>query len=260
MNAYLLTGDDRYLDVWRKQRDVINAQQKVIDGSVMYPRMYGDDGWYGYSPEKYGYNNREIYFLSMSPDDRVHVPADGWQSYLEGDNPGYPEKSLRADLASIRERVAAMRSDSTTPDTRLADDPMKYNPASVRALRELMLGGIDSGKQSSLLHCRVRYFDPTVRRAGLPPDVAALVERMTGDEVTLVVVNIDQVEPRTVVVQAGAYAEHQFAELIIEGKTTRVAAPQVALALAPGAGARITASVERYVNQPTLRFPPALDH
>ena len=47
MNAFMLTGDDNYLDVWRKQANKINAQEKTVDGKEMYPRMYGDDGWYG---------------------------------------------------------------------------------------------------------------------------------------------------------------------------------------------------------------------
>ena len=49
-NAYLLTGDDRYLDVWRRQIDAVNAQKKVIDGKTQYPRMYGDQGWYDFTP------------------------------------------------------------------------------------------------------------------------------------------------------------------------------------------------------------------
>src|SRR5205807_4863753 len=32
MNAYVLTGDDRYLEPWRKQIDAINAKKKVQDG------------------------------------------------------------------------------------------------------------------------------------------------------------------------------------------------------------------------------------
>ena len=148
-----------------------------------------------------------------------------------------------------------MREDTTTPDTRLSDDPMKYNPARVQALRELMLGGIYSGKQGSLLHCGVRYFDPVARRAGLPPDVAALVESMTADQVTLVLVNVNQVEPRSLVIQAGAYAEHQFLSVSTDGQTKTVNAPRIAVDLAPGAGSRITAQVKRHVNQPTLRFP-----
>ena len=41
MNAFMLTGDDRYLDAWRKQSDVINAKAKEVNGRSMTPRMYG---------------------------------------------------------------------------------------------------------------------------------------------------------------------------------------------------------------------------
>src|SRR6267143_1827687 len=46
MNAFLVTGDDRYLDVWRKQIDAVNANQKTVDGKTVYPHMYGEQGWY----------------------------------------------------------------------------------------------------------------------------------------------------------------------------------------------------------------------
>jgi hypothetical protein len=256
MNAYLLTGDDRYLDVWRKQRDTINAQAKTIDGRTMYPRMYGDEGWYHYVPEKYNENDLEIYYLSMDEEgDRSQLATSGWLAFLEGHAPDYPCQALRADLARIRHCVAAMRQDTTTPDTRLSDDPMRYNPASVGSLRELMLGGIDTGKKGSVLHCRVRYFDPIARRPGIPPDVAALVERMTLGEVTLVVVNTNQIEPRTVTIQAGAYGEHQFLDCTVDPQTIPVDAPNLTIRLAPGAGSRLVLKMRRYVNQPTLAFP-----
>ena len=176
-NAYLLTGDDRYLDIWRKQRQAINAQQKVVDGQKMFPRMYGDQGWYGYVPQPYSYNQLEIYFLSMNPSDRKFLENHGWLAFLDGRNPDYPEQVLRRDFARIRHQVAEMRADTTTPETRLADDPMQFNPASAYALLELMNGGIDPGRWTMPLHCRVRYFDPVRRRAGIPEDVAALVEK-----------------------------------------------------------------------------------
>lgn len=255
MNAYLLSGDDRYLDVWRKQRETINSQVKVVDGKNLYPRMFGDDGWYGFVPEKYQYNNLEIYFLSMNAVDREAVEANDWIDFLEGRNPDYPLHALQSDLMAVGRTVRAMREDKTTPDTRLADDPMKYNPAHVSALRELMLGGIDSSKRNSVLHCRVRYFDPVARRAGVPEDVAALVEKMTADSVTLTLVNVSQVESRDVIVQAGAYAEHQFTNVSVEGQVTKIDASNFSVRLAPGSGAQVTASMKRYVNQPTLKFP-----
>ena len=255
MNAYLLTGDDRYLDIWRKQRDAINRQSKTISGKKMYPRMHGDAGWYGFVPQKYNLGDREIFFLSGKPEDRKQLPTTPWLSFLEGDNPDFPAQALRADLARVRDKVASMRQDTTTPDTRLSDDPMKYNPATVQALRRLMLGGIYSGKHGSLLHCRLRYFDPIKRRAGVPEDVAALIEKMTADEVVFTLVNVNQLESKEVVVQGGAYAEHQFEAVTIGKKSHRVDASSFTIRLEPGAGAQLRAKMRRHANQPTSAFP-----
>jgi hypothetical protein len=254
-NAHFLTGDDRYLDPWRKQIDLVNAQKKVVDGRAMYPHMHGDQGWYAYSPRKYDDGALELWYWSMRPEDRLRVPPNPWLGYLEGRDPGYPERSLRADFGTIRRKVAGMRLDTTTPDTRLADDPMEFNPATVGTLAQLMLGGILPGRSGSILHCRVRYFDPKARRAGVPEDVAALVESMTADEVKLVLVNVGQVEPRVVVIQAGGYAEHQFTSVATDGREIPADRPDIAVDLAPGAGTRLVLKMRRYANQPTLSPP-----
>ena len=240
--------------------------------------MHGDQGWYHFLPEPYNYNALEIYYLSMKPNDlRRLMPDQGanpaklsqtgyrdnvqfrrennWLRYLLGKNPGHPEAALRADFARLRDRVKAMRADKTTPDTRLADDPMKYNPASVSSLIQLMLGGIHPGHRGSILHCRLRYFDPLKRRAGVPADVAALVEKLTDDEVTVTLVNTHQLAPRQLLVQAGGYAEHQFLSVTTAGKTRPVNATTLPIRLAPGAGARLTLKMKRYANSPTLTYP-----
>ncbi|HUG93878.1 MAG TPA: hypothetical protein VML55_23820, partial [Planctomycetaceae bacterium] len=210
MNAYLLTGDERWLDPWRKQIDTINAQATEIDGRMMYPQMYGDEGWYHYTPEKYSRNALEIYYFSLDRADRGRVPPNPWLDFLEGENPAFPEEALRRDLDRVRRQVEGFQTDSSTPDTRLADDSMRFNPASVASLVEQMMGGLIGGKNTLILHARLRYFDPQRRRAGLPEDVAALVEEMSGDHVTVTLVNVNQVSPRAVTIQAGAYAEHRF--------------------------------------------------
>ena len=87
------------------------------------------------------------------------------------------------------------------------------------------------------------------------PDVAALVQTMTADEVTFVLVNTNQVQSRTVVVQAGGYAEHQFASVAADGRVVDVNAPCFTVRLAPGAGSRFQIKMRRYANQPTLAFP-----
>ncbi len=275
MNAYMLTGDDKYLDVWRRQTDKVNAQAKMVDGRKVYPRMFGDKGWYHFVPEKYNYNSVEICYLSMRPQDQrllinlkpgeesislyrdndEHACAINWINYLDGKNSSYPERAMKADFSRIRSRVEAMRKDETTPDTRLADDPMKLNPASVNSLIHLMLGGIHPGRQANVLQCSVRYFDPTRRRAGIPDDVAALVEQVSGDRITLTLVNTSQIQPRTVIVQAGGYGEHHFESAICSGVATGIQDNQLTVKLAPGCGAQLKIATKRFVNQPTMLMP-----
>ncbi len=184
-NAYLLTGDDRWLDPWRKQIDKVNAAGKEIDGRMMYPRMHGSEGWYHFVPGRYDYNAAELYYLSLRPEDRdrlappptnlgeaaaerhspyrdarQHARDAAWLDYLAGKSPDFPLRAMRADFERIRQRVAGLRADATTPDTRLSDDPFKFNPCSVGSLVHLMLGGLHPGRQAAPLHASVRYFDP----------------------------------------------------------------------------------------------------
>lgn len=255
MNAFALTGDDRYLDVWRKQADTVNAQSRIIDGRRMYPRMHGDQGWYGFEAQPYSFNALQIYYLSMNPKDRQRAPSNAWLDFLDGKIQTYPERALRRDLERVRGRVEGMRRDTTTPDTRLADDPMKYNPASVQSLVELMLGGIHPGHLGSILHCRIRYFDPENRRAGIPEDVAALVDRLSDDEVRLTLVNVNQISSRSLIIQAGGYGEHQFVSLSAGQNSMPLNSSYFSVSLAPGAGTQLTIKVKRYANQPTMAFP-----
>jgi hypothetical protein len=262
-NALLLTGDQRYVDLWRNQIQAVNANAKQIDGRTMYPRMYGDNGWYAFEPQPYSVGALEIYFWSMKRDDREPLGRDPWLDYLDGRNPEYPERALRADFARIHERVAGQRADTSTPDTRLADDPMKYNPASVRSLIELMLGGLHPGHQGSPLHCRLRYFDPAGRRAGMPEDVAALVEKLGDRELTVTLINVNQSESRDVIVQTGGYGEHQCTSVTIDGREVPVDHRYFTVRLSPGAGSRLVVKADRYANTPTLWHPwdrTAIEH
>jgi hypothetical protein len=119
-----------------------------------------------------------LWYWSMKEEDLKRLPMQGWVAFLQGKKPDYPEEALRADLATIRKKMAGVRADTTTPDTRLSDDSLPYNPAEVTNIVNLMLGGLHSGNKTLVLHSRVRYFDADKRRSGLPDDVAALVERL----------------------------------------------------------------------------------
>lgn len=263
-NALMLTGDQSYMEVLRRQMDNIYAQKKIENGRLMLPRMYGDprgykyDGkpaWYHYGEEPYGAWLGELYLRTMDKRDYERVPKRGFFAYLDGSDPDYPVKALRRDLESVRLRVQRIREDQTTPDTRLADYLLAHlMPVETDALAELTMGQYFAGRIWNL-HSRFRYFDPERRRAGLPPDVAALVEKLGPDSATVTLVNVNAVEPRTVIVQAGAYGEHQFDSVTTSGRNLPINGPRLTVKLNPGAGDRLEFRMTRYKNQPTLAHP-----
>ena len=254
-NGLLLTGDQKYVDTWRGVLEQVNANKRVENGQTLYPRMYGDEGWYDFQPEPLNTGALEIYYWSMNREDLKRIPMTGWIAFLEGQHPNYPVEALENDLEMVRARIEKMNQDTTSTDTRMSDDMNAMNPAATDALIQLMLGGLPTGHLGHPLHCRFRYFDPARQRAGIPEDVAALVERMTHDEATLTVINTNQISPRTVIVQGGAYGEHHITSIAGPHGVTAINEASFTLHLGPGCGSTLTIKMDRYANRPTLTFP-----
>jgi hypothetical protein len=258
-NALLATGDQRYVDTWRGVINYINANAREIEGKTMWPNAYGDyfgaEDWYDWKAYPFHSGGEQVYYWSMKAADRPLAHENPWLDYLFGEAPDYPIEALQHDLDHLRRKVALMRADASTPDTRLSDDMNHINPATTDALIRLMLGGLPTGREGAPLHARLRYFDPVNRRAGIPEDVAALVEKLSVDETVVVLVNTNPLATRTVTIQGGAYAEHQIETVQVYGKRVAVDGSSFTVRLAPGAGARLTLTMQRYVNQPTLAMP-----
>jgi hypothetical protein len=283
-NALLLTGDQAYVNVLRRQMDNIYAQKKVENGKMLLPQMYGDPRgykhngppqWYHFTENKREDRLMEIYLWSMDRRDLQRLPVataferagrgrgnyrgadrtSTWLGYLEGKLPEFPERALEGDMDWIRRRMEMMRTDQTTADTRLADYLLDLNPVATNALLNLTVGGYFARGRVWVLHSRFRHFDPEKRRAGLPEDVGALVEKLGADSATMTLVNVNPIEPRTVTVQAGGYGEHHFDAVTVNGQTTKVDAPFVTVRLEPGAGSRIEFRMTRYRNRPTFAYP-----
>ena len=264
LGALLLTGDLDYIRLWRRQNARINDAAKSIGGQVSAPTMYGADGWYSWKPGPYRTNGFEIWYATQDPGDRALAGDHPWIAFLEGRDPGYPERALTDDLNQVAARVTARVADRTTPATRLADWPLDINPASAGALVATMTGGLHiarppwsptSPPQGGVpLHCRLRYFDADRRRAGVPEDVGALVHRLGDRSTELSLVNLGT-RPRTLIVQGGAYGEHRIDAVTMDGATRTIGGRDVTVRLAPGCGARLTLAMTRYANRPTLTFP-----
>lgn len=255
INATLVTGEAKYADAWRRMRDTVNAGARTIEGRREYPTMHGADGWYGWQPQPWNVGGLELWYLSMRADDLARIAGNDWTAYLQGKDDGYPEKVLRRDLATVARRTAEFRADRTPPERRLADNMMNYNPAAIGGLTKLMQGALVPGREGGLLQARLRYFDPERKRAGVPPDVAALVSEMTDTRTAVTLVNLSPTTARTVVVQGGAYGEHRFTGVERDGRSEPLEARTLAVRLEPGAGAKLALTMRRYADTPTWKFP-----
>jgi hypothetical protein len=254
-SALLVTGDQKYVDAWRSMRDAVNSHARDVNGHKEYPTMFNADGPYGWQRQPWNVGALEIWYWSQRADDRGAVGESAWVSYLEGKNNGFPEESLRRDLASIPRKVEMIRRDARPPEKRLADNMMDANPAATSALLQLMWGALVPGRAGEVINARVRYFDPVKRRAGVPADVGALVSEMSADRTVVTLVNLSPTESRTVVVQGGGYGEHQIESVELDGRITRVRARSFTVDLAAGSGAKLALSMRRYANAPTVKFP-----
>jgi hypothetical protein len=254
-NALWVSGDQKYVDAWRTMMDAVNAAGKMVKGKMQYPTMCGDQGWYGWSDKPWSVGALEMWYWSMKEQDLKRLGQQGWIGYLQGKNAGYPETALQRDLQSIAQKVDAFRKDKSTPDKRLSDNMLHLNPAAAGALIQLMLGGLPPGVDGGLLNARLRYFDPDRRRAGVPQDVAALVSEMTDTRATVTLVNLSKTLAHTVIIQGGAYGEHQLESVIVGDKTTKIDAPLLKVQLEPGCGQRLVLQMKRYANKPTISHP-----
>ena len=136
------------------------------------------------------------------------------------------------------------------------------NPVVLEGLVQLMLGAPNHIYHGGLLHTSVRYFDPSQRRSGIPADVAALVERITSQSITLKLVNLHPTEHRKVIIQGGMFGEHQIKRVrqvvdypyqfyTIDKKYFQVE-------LGPGAVGQLELDIDRFVNPPFLSISLAL--
>ena len=196
------------------------------------PFRYDDRGWFDYNPMLMGVPVA-LWHHTAAPEDRERLERlraagghdwrtvrpfrskeeagheEPWFAYLAGDNPDYPERILAAAQAQVRHRLTRMERyrgrDVPEADIHLWQ---QSNPVVTEALVQLTWGAPQVIYNGGLQQARVRYYDAQARRPGLPPSVAALVSGIDPEATVVELVNLDPQEPRSVVVQAGAFAEH----------------------------------------------------
>jgi hypothetical protein len=120
------------------------------------------------------------------------------------------------------------------------------------------------------------------RRAGLPYDVAALVEQVTSAGIVVRLINLHAFEGRDVLLQAGAFGEHRFDRATYEAltgnypfasaspgqnnsndvppvetttQTIEINSSFLRVKMRPASEIRLMLTMSRFVNQPSYALP-----
>jgi len=254
---------------------------RLEDEALMVPNRHLDSGWSDYRQLRPEYP-LQIWFMSQDERDRARLERfperlTEWQKvapgrgkgddihiapyyrYLEGANPNYPQQLLHAQWAEVARRMDRMAHDDADPETWDVHHWQDINPVHTEGLLQLTCGGPQIIYHGGLLHVRLRYFDLQASRPGLPPDIAALVESITPDGLTLTLVNTGSLQPRSLLMQAGAFGEHSFTSVTSLDETERAMQPvndrHMQVNLAPGGVVRLRLGMKRYCNQPSYVQP-----
>lgn len=281
-NAALIEGDLSYLDLARSQMDMLWSLRKEQDGQWLVPSKHLESGWTSYAPMNPWYP-LYCWYLSMDDEDlerveRLRIYGNGdkvktysskgflgnhgaWFTYIRGGNPEYPQQILQENLALIHKQIHNFRGEQGDPSSWDVHHWQNMTPMIMEGLVQTMLGAPMHIYHGGLLHARVRYFDGQAKRPGLPNHVAALVEHLTADFVTLSLVNTDSLNEKQVIIQAGNFGEHCFHEAAVLNEnhevlqTLPVNGKWVEVHLAPGAGVRLIMKMSRYVHRPSYDTP-----
>lgn len=281
MNAVLLTGDMGYLDIPRSQIDKLMELGRVQDGQLLIPYRHTDSGWTSFRPLE-PQHFTQIWYMSQSQADRARVEqfpqvqttwlevAPGrskgddqhfgpWYCYLDGRHPEYPRLILEAQYAEVLRRMDVMRQDDGDPQDWDVHHWQRINPVHTEALVQLACGGPQIIYHGGLLHVRLRYFDLLERRPGLPQDVAALVSALDADSTTVQLVNLNPLQQRRLLLQAGAFGEHSFTVIhqldSDTEKAVEVNDKHFEVVLPPGCTITLKLGMRRHCHTPSYEQP-----
>ncbi len=224
------------------------------------PPAPGAEAWRPAGPADWDHVRDDLYGNKFVENEPAHL------RFLLGANPGWPAAILAATERQVATAVERLQGDSYQHPWR-SQTMQAQNPVLGAALGQMTMGAPFPCYNGGLLMARLRYFDADAGRPGLPPDVAALVERLAADHTVVELVNTSAAHRRQVIVQAGAYAEHcveQVSAAPLAGAEPAVASPPplrvdgtwFEVELPPATGVRLSLAMRCFVRPPTYAWPP----
>ncbi|MFF9510587.1 hypothetical protein ACF1BU_29310 [Streptomyces sp. NPDC014724] len=250
--------------------------------TLMVPQRHNDSGWFDFTimpgqlPMSLWHFSREAVDQERIEQLRagsnwdwtaVHTQRikdeagheEPWYEFLQGRNPDFPERMLLSAMASCAERTEAIENDpvdpAVGPDALDIHHWQHLNPVVTEALLQLTTGSPQVLYNGGLTQLHLRYHDALDPRPGLPPDVAALVSDIRPDHTVVELVNLGGAD-RSVVVQAGSFAEHLVHTVRVDdGPAQDVGGPYCRVDLPGATRVRLTLSMALRDGRPTYRSP-----
>ena len=277
--AALMTGDFSWLDLCRSQLDMLWDLRREEDGIIKVPARHGDQGWFDYrKPDPLYYIH--LYYLSQSDEDLARLdevfpdragfnttspswhagkagpcPPTAWLAFIEGLLPSYPQQMIEETHTGILQSLDRLYADDSDPETRECYHFHNLNPVVPEGLLQMSMGTPAAMYNGGLLLSHVRYFDPMLKRPGLPRHVAVLAEHVTADSIDLTFVNTDPVSSHRVLIQAGTFAEHEFTGASLDGEDIALDERHVCIELDRSAKAHLHLKLKRFAHRPTYDLP-----
>lgn len=179
--------------------------------------------------------------------------------YYDGQNPEWPEKILSAEYGWALEIYEQIRADERSVEEMVSTNSFPQPPVLTKGLTQVTMGAPQTIYNGGLLRATVRYFDQDKGRPGLPKDVGALVDELRSDKVGIQLVNLNSDETRKLIIQAGAFGEHQFLEVSFKkdggDQTAKVNEKYFSVEMPPSTSIRLEARIKRFANNPSYAFP-----
>ncbi|MCC6363643.1 MAG: hypothetical protein IT165_08960 [Bryobacterales bacterium] len=166
--------------------------------------------------------------------------------YLAGDNPDWPTKVLAAEYSQVVRNLERIRGGTFEHEWK-SQTVTEQNPVFTNGLAQMTTGAPDLSFNGGLLMARVRYYDADRKRPGLPEDIAALVEKLTSDQAVVRLVNTSAAHTRRVIIEAGAYGQHEF--------TSPQKGRWLTVELPPSTSIRLELGMRLFVNRPGYAQP-----
>ena len=277
LNALLLTGDMKWLNLARSQMDMLYEKRiEDSEGKPLVPARHLDGGWSDFRREN---TKWPVYLWSVTLDENDRKRIDRlpdqhtwgkvperlskgnrmdihpWYHYITGKNPAFPEQTLNANLHAVEGRIDEIIHDETDVPAADIHHWQDKNPVICEALTQLTMGGSTNIYHGGLMHVQLRYFYGN--RPGLPKNVGALVRNVDAGGVTLALHNAGE-GGASFTIQGGCFGEHEIANVRVGGpqnKLIPVNGRYLNVELAAGEGVELTMELRRFTKTPTYRAP-----